>query len=69
MYKLFGFEKGDIMTKMNVLKDKIRLEEEIEAIIDGEVKPLGNGAMVIASKKYIGKKAYVIIRKSKRLSH
>ncbi len=53
------------MTKMNVLKDKIRLEEKIEAIIDGEVKPLGNGAMVIASKKYIGKKAYVIIRKSK----
>lgn len=53
------------MTKMNVLKDKIKLEEEIEAIIDGEVKPLGNGAMVIASKKYIGKKAYVIIRKGK----
>jgi len=53
------------MTKMNVLKDKLRLEEDIEAIIDGKVKPLGNGAMVIASKKYIGKKAYVIIRKSK----
>ncbi len=50
---------------MNVLKDKIRFEEEIEAIIDGEVKPLGNGAMVIASKKHIGKKAYVIIRKRK----
>ena len=53
------------MTKMNILKEKFRLEEEIEAIIDGEVKPLGNGAMVIASKKYIGKKAYVIIRKSR----
>lgn len=53
------------MTKMNVLKDKIKLEEEIEAIIDGEVKPLGNGAMVIASKRYIGKKAYVIIRRGK----
>lgn len=53
------------MTKMNILKDKVRIEEEIEAVIDGEVKPLGNGAMVIASKKYIGKKAYVIIRKRK----
>lgn len=53
------------MTKLNILKEKFRLEEEIEAIIDGEVKPLGNGAMVIASKKYIGKKAYVIIRKKK----
>lgn len=53
------------MTKLNVLKNKIRLEEEIEAIIDGEVKPMGNGAMVIASKKYIGKKAYIIIRKNR----
>lgn len=53
------------MTKINILKDKIKIEEEIEAVIDGEVKPLGNGAMVIASKKYIGKKAYVIIRKRK----
>jgi len=53
------------MTKINILKDKLRLEEEIEAIIDGEVKPLGNGAMVIATKKYIGRKAYIIIRKKK----
>jgi len=53
------------MTKINILKDKVKIEEDIEAVIDGEVKPLGNGAMVIASKKYIGKKAYVIIRKRK----
>ncbi|MEK6827725.1 MAG: DUF2080 family transposase-associated protein [Nanoarchaeota archaeon] len=52
-----------IMTKMSILSRKLRIEEEIEAIIDGVVKPLGNGAMVIASKKYIGKKAYVIVRK------
>jgi putative transposon-encoded protein len=51
------------MTKMNILKEKVKIEEDIEAVIDGEVKPLGNGAMVIASKKYIGRKAYVIIRK------
>lgn len=50
---------------MNILNKKLRLEENIEAVIDGVVKPLGNGAMVIASKKYIGKKAYVIVRKSK----
>lgn len=53
------------MTKINVLSNKFKLEEDIEAIIDGKVKPLGNGAMVIASKKYIGKKAYVVIRKKK----
>ena len=51
------------MTKINVLNKKFKLEENIEAVFDGIVKPLGNGAMVIASKKYIGKKAYVIIRK------
>ena len=51
------------MTKLNILNSNLKLEENIEAIIDGEVKPLGNGTMVIASKKYIGKKAYVIIRK------
>ena len=53
------------MTKMNILSKKLRLEENIEAIIEGVVKPLGNGAMVIASKKYIGKKAYVIVRKNR----
>ena len=53
------------MTKINIMSKKLRIEEEIEAVIDGVVKPLGNGAMVIASKKYIGKKAYVIVRKKK----
>ena len=53
------------MTKMSILNKRLRLEENIEAVIEGLVKPLGNGAMVIASKKYIGKKAYVIVRKGK----
>jgi putative transposon-encoded protein len=53
------------MTKMNILNNKLKLEEDIEAIYDGEVKPLGNGAMVIASKKHVGKKAYIIIRKKR----
>ena len=53
------------MTKINIMDGKLRLEENIEAVIEGVVKPLGNGAMVIASKKYIGKKAYVIVRKNR----
>ena len=63
MYKPFGFKEVILMTKMSILNKKLKLETEIEAIFDGTVKPLGNGAMVIASKKHIGKKAYVIIRK------
>ncbi len=65
MYKLFGSEEVIFMTKMNILSNKFKLEEDIIAIIEGKVKALGNGAMVIASKKYIGKKAYIIIRKKK----
>ena len=53
------------MTKISILNKKLKLEENIEAIIEGVVKPLGNGAMVIASKKFIGKKAYVIVRKNR----
>ena len=53
------------MTKISIMDGKLRLEENIEAVIEGVVKPLGNGAMVIASKKYIGKKAYVIVRKNR----
>jgi len=53
------------MTKINIMDKKLKLEENIEAVIEGVVKPLGNGAMVIASKKYIGKKAYVIVRKNR----
>lgn len=51
------------MRKMNILNNKFKLEDDIEAIYEGEVKPLGNGAMVIASKKHLGKKVYLLVRK------
>lgn len=51
------------MRKINILNNKFRLEDEIEAILEGEVKPMGNGAMVIAAKRYMGKKVYLLIRK------
>lgn len=46
-----------------VTKDKIVLEDEIEEISEGVVKKIGNGAMVLSSKKHIGKKVYVLVRK------
>lgn len=49
--------------KLNIINKKFKLEDNIEAIFEEEVKPLGNGAMVIATKKYIGKKVYLLIRK------
>ncbi|MBU1111368.1 MAG: DUF2080 family transposase-associated protein [Nanoarchaeota archaeon] len=30
---------------------------------EGEVRKIGNGGMIMSSKKYIGKKVYVLVRK------
>jgi putative transposon-encoded protein len=51
------------MKKLTLNKGKFQLEDQIEAVIEGEVKPIGNGAMILASKKYIGKKGYILIAK------
>jgi len=60
MYKPFGL---NTMKKITLTKDKIQLEDDIEEISEGEVKKIGNGGMILSSKKYIGKRAYVIIIK------
>ena len=39
------------------------LDDEIEAVVEGEVKKIGTGAMILSAKKYIGRKVYVLIRK------
>jgi len=39
------------------------LEDDIEEISEGEVKRIGNGGMILSSKKHIGKKVYVLIKK------
>ncbi len=51
------------MRKLTLEKGKFNLEDEIETIVEGVVKKIGNGAMILSSKKYIGKKVYVLIRK------
>jgi putative transposon-encoded protein len=51
------------MRKITVQDNKIKLEDEFEEIVEGEVKKIGNGAMVMSAKKHIGKKVYVLIRK------
>ena len=51
------------MKKIILTKKKIMLEDEIEEIIEGKVKKIGNGGMILSSKKYIGKKVYILIRK------
>ncbi len=51
------------MRKLTLEKGKFDLEDEIDAVVEGVVKKIGNGAMILSSKKYIGKKVYVLIRK------
>ena len=43
---------------------KIRIEDTVEEIYEKKVTRYGNGAKIDAQKKYIGRKAFVIILKS-----
>ncbi len=52
------------MKKITITKNKLLLEDEIEEIAEGEVKKIGNGGMILSSKKHIGKKVYVLVRKN-----
>ena len=51
------------MRKIELKKDKILLEDEFQEIYEEKVKPIGNGAMIMSTKRFIGKKVYVIVRK------
>jgi len=59
MYEPFG----DNMRKITLEADKFHLDDDIEEIMEGEVKKIGNGGMILSLKKYIGRKVYVLIRK------
>jgi putative transposon-encoded protein len=51
------------MKKITITGKKVLMEDEIEEVSEGIVKRIGNGAMILSSKKYIGKKVYVLMRK------
>jgi putative transposon-encoded protein len=51
------------MRKIDLIGTKFSLEDEVEAMFEGEVKKIGNGGMILSNKKYIGRKVYVLIRK------
>ena len=50
--------------KVTALKGgKIKIEDNVEEIYEKVVTPYGNGAKLDAQKKYIGRKAFIIILK------
>ena len=51
------------MRKVKIIHGRIILTDEIEVIYERRVTPFGTSAKVDAQKKYIGKRAYVIILK------
>jgi putative transposon-encoded protein len=51
------------MKKITITKNKLKFEDEIEEIAEGEVRKIGNGGMIMSSKKHVGKKVYVLVRK------
>lgn len=51
------------MKKITLTNKKIMYEDDIEEIREGAVRRIGNGGMVLSSKKHVGKKAYLLIKK------
>ena len=49
--------------KIEILEGRITLMDEVEVFYEKRVTPLGNSAKVDAPKRYLGKRAYVIILK------
>ena len=52
-----------MVRKIKITNKKLQFEDDIEEITEGTVKQIGNGGMILSSKKYVGKKVYVLIRK------
>ena len=51
------------MRKIEIIHDKITLTDEVEVVYEKRVTPFGTSAKVDAQKKYIGRRAYVVILK------
>lgn len=51
------------MRRIVMLKEKIKLEDDIQQLYEKKITKFGTGAKIDAPKEFIGKKAYVLIRK------
>jgi putative transposon-encoded protein len=51
------------MRKIDIIDKRVILTDEVEIAYEKVVTPFGTSAKVDAPKKYIGKRAYVIILK------
>ncbi len=51
------------MRKVSVKEGSLQITDSIELIFEKTITKFGTGAKIDAPKNYIGKKAYVLIRK------
>jgi putative transposon-encoded protein len=51
------------MRKIEVIEGNVTLTDEVDVIYEKRVTPFGTSAKLDAPKKYIGRRAYVIILK------
>jgi putative transposon-encoded protein len=51
------------MRKIEVVHGKITFTDEVEIVYEKRVTPFGTSAKVGAPRKYVGRRAYVIILK------
>jgi len=53
----------DILTmrKLSVIKGDFTLTDEVEIVFEKTVTPFGNSAKLDVPKRYLGKRAYVLI--------
>ncbi|KXB01686.1 transposase [candidate division MSBL1 archaeon SCGC-AAA259O05] len=49
--------------KIKIQNEKITLTDEVETFFEKKVKSLGNSGRVSVPKRFIGKRAYVIVLK------
>ena len=49
------------MRRIELRKEELILKEKVLGFLDREVTPFGNSAKVDCPKRYIGKRAYLII--------
>ena len=51
------------MKTIKIEKQKMTLQDNIDVILEGQVKKIGTGGMVLIPKKFIDKKVYILIKK------
>lgn len=51
------------MRKIEIIEKRITLTDEVDVVYEKRVTPFGNSGKIDAPKRYIGRRAYVIILK------